>query len=125
MTDTPKETNEILLLIWQEMKSLNGRIDQTNSRLDQTNSRLDQTNSKLDHGFRELRQEFDEKLDALRRHMVESDVRLATLVTELSGDVRSVAHALRDGRPELTAHGQRITQLEERVESIEGRLPRQ
>lgn len=97
-SDRPRETNDILLLIWQEMKALNSRIDQTNARLDQTNARLEQTNVRLEQGFRELRVEFDEKLEALRRHMVESDVRLATVLTDLAGDVRELMGFLRSER---------------------------
>ncbi len=39
---------EALRGIWAEMKTLNGRVNDTNSRLDQTNEKLEQTNERLD-----------------------------------------------------------------------------
>jgi chromosome segregation ATPase len=118
------EATEILRLIWQEMKALNGRIDQTNARLDQTNARLDQTNARLEVGFEQIRAEFDTKLDELRRQMVEADVRVATAVTDLSKDVRALTAHLRETRPgeaRLSSCETEIRRLDERVTALEAR----
>lgn len=119
--DAATETNRILMMIWTEMKALNGRIDQTNARLDATNARLDATNARLEAGFREMREEFDAKIDDLRRQMVEADMRVATAVAELAADVRALTRHLREGRPQLVAHEERITKLEARVDALENK----
>ena len=112
--DAATETNRILMMIWTEMKALNGRIDQTNARLDATNARLEA-------GFREMRGEFDAKIDDLRRQMVETDMRVATAVAELAADVRALTRHLREGRPQPVAHEERITKLEARVDALENK----
>jgi chromosome segregation ATPase len=99
---------EILRGIWNEMKALNARVDQTNARLDQTNARLEA-----------IRVELRDEIDGLRRRVVESEVRLATATTQLSSDVQALSGLIREwreehrgDRAELRA---RIARLEERV----------
>ena len=99
---------ELLRAIWNEMKALNGRVDQTNARLDQTNLRLDAVRT-------ELREEFD----GLRRRVVESEVRLATVTTQLSADVQALSGLIREWREEHRADRAelrtRVARLEEHV----------
>ncbi len=69
------EQTELLRNIWNEMKAVNGRVNQTNERLDtaiarinQTNERLGQTNEQLGELRAEVRsgfQRIDERFDAL------------------------------------------------------------
>lgn len=82
--DTSNVTVEILKSIRDEVKSTNARLDQTNARLDQTNARLDQTNVRLES----MREE-------LVRHIVESELRTATAITDLAGTVREMTSVLR------------------------------
>ena len=105
----------ILRAIWNEMKALNARVDQTNARLDQTNIRLDQTNIKLDAVRTELRDEIND----LRRRVVESEVRLATATAQLSSDVQTLTGLIREWREEHRGDRAemkaRIARLEEHV----------
>jgi hypothetical protein len=99
------EQVEILRAIWNEMKALNGRVEQTNLRRDRTNARLDAVGVAL-----------RDELDALRRRVVESEVRRATATTQLSADVQTLSGLIREwreapraDRAELRA---RVTRLE-------------
>lgn len=100
------EQVEVLRAIWNEMKALNARVDQTNARLDQTNARLDA-----------LRDELRVEIDGLRRRVVESEVRLATATTQLSTDVQALSGLIREWREEHRADRAelrtRIARLEE------------
>jgi predicted nucleic acid-binding Zn-ribbon protein len=89
---SPDEQVEVLRLIWNEMKALNSGVDQTNERLDKTNERLDA-----------VRVELKDELDALRRRVVESEVRLATVTTQLSSDVQDLSGVIREWREEHRA----------------------
>jgi len=71
------ETVKLLRGIWNEMKVLNGRINETNARLDQTNAkldhgfaevnaRLDQTNARLDHVVEFIGERYRDQNRALR-----------------------------------------------------------
>ena len=62
------ETVTILRDIWNEMKTLNGRVHATNERLDQTNSRLEQLWTRVDAGFARMEAGFalvDRRFDHL------------------------------------------------------------
>jgi chromosome segregation ATPase len=131
------EQVEILRAIWNEMKSLNGRVNTTNSRLDETNSRLDETNSRLEETnsrLYDLRDELKAEIGALRvetkaeirelraelnvvhNRSVDRDLRLATSLAELSRDVRELTLLVHDWRDEhrLDRH-----ELRERVARLE------
>lgn len=97
------ESVEILRAIWNEMKALNSRVDQTNQRIDQTNQRLDALGLQLKGEIDLLRREVTNEVDLLRRRIVESEVRLATTTTELSADVRELSSLIRDWREEHRA----------------------
>ncbi len=79
------------------MKALNGRVDKTNERLDtlrhELKSEIDKTNERLDG----LRHELWNEFDALGRRVVESEVRLATATTRLSGDVQELSGLIGSG----------------------------
>ena len=45
-----------------------------------------------------LRAEIDSEIDSLRKRMVESEVRLATSTTQLSGDVRDLSSVIGPSR---------------------------
>jgi predicted nucleic acid-binding Zn-ribbon protein len=123
------EQVELLRAIWNEMKALNGRVDQTNARLDQTNARLDQTNARISETNARLdqtnarldavRTEIRDEIDGLRRRMVESEVRLATATTQLAGDVQVLSGLIREWREEHRADRAelrvRVARIEEHV----------
>jgi len=114
MAGTMKPTNltiEILQGIREEGRQTNLRLDETNRRLDEglraTNEGLHATNDRLDAMRAELSQ-----------RIVESEIRTATALTALSGDVRELTAVLRqtqDLRP-------RVTQCEEDIAAIKRRL---
>ena len=95
------EQLEILRAIWNELKALNARVDQTNSRLDA------------------VRAEVRDEIDGLRRRVVESEVRLATATTQLATEVQTLSGLIREWREEHRADRAelrtRIARLEERV----------
>ena len=68
---------EILRAIWNEMKALNARIDKTNERLDA------------------VREDLKNDFNGLHRRVVESEVRLATVTTQLSSDVQELSGLIR------------------------------
>lgn len=74
----PDEQVEILRAIWAEMKAVHGQIKETNARLDA------------------VRIEVKDEMDVLRRRIVESEVRLATATTQLSGDVQELTGLIRE-----------------------------
>jgi chromosome segregation ATPase len=107
----------ILRAIWNEMKALNARVDQTNARLDLTNTGLDAVRTELRGEIEALRRELRDEVDGLRRRVVESEVRLATVTTQLSSDVQALTGLIREWREEhRTDRAEmklRITRLEE------------
>jgi chromosome segregation ATPase len=107
MTDSPL-TLAVLREIRDEARSTNERLDTTNERLDTTNERLDTTNERL-----------ESVRDELGRHIVESEMRTATAISELAGTVHELADVLRaqhDLRP-------RVDQNERAIRELERRLP--
>jgi len=83
------------------MKALNGRVDGVRSDLQAV-----QTELKADD-------------DALRRRLTESEVRVATAVTELSGETRALAWLIREWREE---HRSERGEHRGRVDRIEKHL---
>jgi chromosome segregation ATPase len=104
MTDL---TTQILVEIRDELRSLNGRVDQTNGRIDQTNDRLDQTNDRLDQTIH--------RLDRLERRQVEAEVRISTEIVAVHGAIRELTDVMRVGN----AIGQRVDDHERRLTSLE------
>lgn len=105
-------TIEILKSIRDEGRKTNERLDQTNQRLDQTNQRLDETRESLVESIRDLR-------DELSQRIVESEMRTATAIVDLSGAVKEMVSVLRtssDLRP-------RVEKCEQEIERLKGRLP--
>jgi uncharacterized coiled-coil DUF342 family protein len=101
--DATNVTIEILKSIRDEVRSTNARLDQTNGRLDQTNARLDQTNGRLES----MREE-------LVRHIVESELRTSTAITDLAGTVREMTSVLRSQgelRPRVEKCEQEILEI--------------
>jgi hypothetical protein len=97
MTDL---TTQILVEIRDEIRNLNGRVDQTNGRLDQSNDRLDQT---------------IHRLDRLERRQVEAEVRISTEIVAVHGAIRELTDVLRTGN----TIGQRVDDHERRLTSLE------
>ena len=94
-------TLQVLKEIRDEGKKTNERISETNGRLNETNVRLEQ-----------LR-------DELSRRIVESEMRTATAITALAGNVGELVTFLkqdRDLRP-------RLEQCEKDIVSLKSRLP--
>ncbi len=118
------EQTELLRMIWQAIKDLGtglgARIDETNLRLDQTNARLDQTNARLEA----VRFDLDSKIEELHHALVESQMRTATAITDLAGDVQRLTTFLKEHQADakrLASCEVRIDRLESRVAVVEGR----
>lgn len=99
---------EVLRAIWAEMKGLNGRIDGVRADLGDVKAELVT-----------LRADVKIEDDALRRRLTESEVRVSTAVTELSGETRALALLIREWRDE---HRTERGELRGRVDRIEKHL---
>lgn len=77
-------TIEILKGILDEGRKTNERLDDTNSRLDGLSGRVDSLAERLD----EMREE-------LSRRIVESEIRTATAIADLAGNVRELTSFLK------------------------------
>ena len=106
------EQVELLRGIWNEMKSLNQRIDQTNQGLNAVRLEL---KDELEGVRRDLKTENND----LRNRVTESEVRLGTAVTQLSTDVRDLHGIIREWREE---HRADRAELRGRVDRIEKHL---
>ena len=109
---TPMEPENLTLHVLKEIrdesKKTNERIGETNERISETNGRLNETNVRLE----QLR-------DELSRRIVESEMRTATAITALAGNVGELVTFLkqdRDLRP-------RLEQCEKDIVSLKSRLP--
>jgi chromosome segregation ATPase len=96
-------TVRILTDIRDELRTTNQRIDQTNQRIDQTNQRLDQTNARLEQ---------------MRQHSVESEIRLGTAITDMTGTL----HEVRDHLA-VRALEARVQDCERDIADLKRRLP--
>lgn len=122
------EQVKVLRAIWTEMKALKASLEreleatrvELGSRIDQTNARLDQTNARLDA----VRSELKDEIDGLRRRVLESEVRLATAVTQLSTDVQSLSGLIREWREEHRADRAEMRVRLNRLEEHVGLTPR-
>jgi hypothetical protein len=94
-------TLEVLKQIRDDGKRNGERIDETNARLNETNVRLES-----------LR-------DDLGRRIVESELRTATAITELSGSVRELISVIKEDR-DLRG---RMERAEKDIASLKQRLP--
>ncbi len=94
-------TLEVLKEIRDDGKRNGARIDETNARLNETNARLES-----------LR-------DDLGRRIVESELRTATAITELSGSVRDLISVIKEDR-DLRG---RMERAEKDIASLKQRLP--
>ena len=100
-------TIEILKQIRDGVVVTNERVEQTNDRLDQTIHRLDQTIERLDHLEVRLDQGV-ERLDAVASRFVEAELRSATALASLAGEMQT-----------LNAHLRAQSDLRSRVERNE------
>ena len=94
-------TLEVLKEIRDDGKRNGARIDETNARLNETSARLES-----------LR-------DDLGRRIVESELRTATAITELSGSVRDLISVIKEDR-DLRG---RMERAEKDIASLKQRLP--
>lgn len=101
-------TLEVLKEIRDDGKRNGERIDETNARLNETNARLNETNVRLES----LR-------DDLGRRIVESELRTATAITDLSGSVRELISVIKEDR-DLRG---RMERAEKDIASLKQRLP--
>ena len=95
-------------LTLQVLKEIRDGGKKTNERISETNGRLNETNVRLE----QLR-------DELSRRIVESEMRTATAITALAGNVGELVAFLkqdRDLRP-------RLEQCEKDIVSLKSRLP--
>ena len=112
----PDEHAELLRGIWNEIKTLGQTLG---GRIDRTNERLEAVRTEFRDEIGTLRTDLKGEIDQLRRVMVESDVRLATAVTELAHDVRTLTGAVGDWRREHREDREetlrRVSRLEDRA----------
>ena len=101
-------TLEVLKQIRDDGKRNGERIDETNARLNEANARLNETNARLES----LR-------DDLGRRIVDSELRTATAITDLSGTVRELIVAIKEDR-DLRG---RVERVEKDVAALKSRLP--
>ncbi len=78
-------THQILREIRDAARDTNTRVDETNRRLDETNLRLDGTNLRLDRTREEL-----------GKRIVESEIRTATAITAVAGEIHQIKELLID-----------------------------
>lgn len=78
------EQIEILKLIWGEMNSLNARIGGVKDELVALRTELKAEISAV-------RAELKADVDVVRRRMTETEIRLASAVTDLAGETRALA----------------------------------
>lgn len=90
------------------LKGIRDEGRQTNRRLDETNKRLDESNVRLE----QLRED-------VTRRIVESEVRTATAITALAGNVQELTSFLR-ASAELKP---RVERCEEEIAALKRRLP--
>ena len=101
-------TLEVLKQIRDDGKRNGERIDETNARLNEMNARINETNVRLES----LR-------DDLGRRIVESELRTATAITELSGSVRELIGVIKEDR-DLRG---RMERAEKDIAVLKQRLP--
>ena len=101
-------TLEVLKQIRDDGKRNGERIDETNARLNEMNGRINETNVRLES----LR-------DDLGRRIVESELRTATAITELSGSVRELIGVIKEDR-DLRG---RMERAEKDIAVLKQRLP--
>ncbi len=71
-------TTQVLLEIRDAVRATNGRIDALGDRFDGLNERVDGLN---------------ERVDAIGRRQVDGEIRVATLLTQVAGDMREMKDA--------------------------------
>jgi hypothetical protein len=101
-------TLEVLKQIRDDGKRNGERIDETNARLNEANARLNETNARLES----LR-------DDLGRRIVDSELRTATAIIDLSGTVRELIATIKEDR-DLRG---RVERVEKDVAALKSRLP--
>ena len=106
--DASDLTLEVLKQIRDEGKRTGERIDETNARLNETNARLNETNARLES----LRED-------LGRRIVESEMRTATAITDLSGTVKELVNVIKEDR-DLRG---RVDRCEKDIALLKQRLP--
>src|SRR4051794_19601483 len=99
--DATDLTLEVLKQIRDDGKRNGERIDETNSRLNETNARLDAMR------------------DDLGRRIVESEMRTATAIADLSGTVRELITVIKEDR-DLRG---RVDRCEKDIAALKQRLP--
>ncbi len=119
MAISDEQQTEILRSIWNDVKAVKASLESqltatgkelraglTTSReelvaqIGETNQRIDQTN---------------ERLDALGRRGTESEMRVATAITELAGDVHGLSDLIRNWQKDHSTLGRRVTRIEKHV----------
>ena len=106
-------TIEILKGIRDEGRKTNERIDKLNSDL---TTRIDQTNERLEH----MNSDLGARIDHVGRCVVESEIRTATALTDVAGNLREVAGMLRemsDLRPRVEKAEHDIAKLTARLDA--------
>ncbi len=87
-------TLEVLKQIRDDGKRNGERIDETNARLGEMNGRINETNGRIN----ETNARLESLPDELGRRIVESEMRTATAITDLSGSVRDLIIVIKEDR---------------------------
>ncbi|MBM4776394.1 MAG: hypothetical protein GQE15_01715 [Archangiaceae bacterium] len=100
------------------LKGIRDEGRKTNERIDDTNARLDALAETLSGRVDSLSEHVDQMREELSRRIVESEIRTATAITDLAGNVRELTSFLKqtnDLRP-------RVEQCEDDIRTIKRQL---
>lgn len=100
------------------LKGIRDEGRKTNERIDGTNARLDALSETLSGRVDSLTERVDQMREELSRRIVESEIRTATAIADLAGNVRELTSFLKqtnDLRP-------RVEQCEDDIKTIKRQL---
>jgi chromosome segregation ATPase len=103
-------TVQVLVEIRDEIRSTNRRLDATNERLERLETTSGQLVERIDGT--------NQRLDRLENRLVESEIRLATAITDMHGTLQDVQGRLK-GQLDLRV---RVERCERDIDDIKKRL---
>jgi phage shock protein A len=107
---------EVLKQVRDEVQGHRGRFNALEGRMDQLEGRMD----RLEEKFVVLEHKVDTGFEALGRRVLESEMRTATAITALSGQVGDLVQMLKDDRNLR----QRVERCEADISVIKTKLPK-
>ena len=114
---------EVLKQVRDEVQGHRGRFDAVDGRLDHLDGRMDRLEGRMERlegRLDTLENRVDTGLDALGRRILESEVRTATALTALAGQVGELAQMLREDRN--LRH--RVERCEADISVLKAKLPK-